>query len=107
MIQSSPFEFSRLFSKAHSSITGYTARINLWHGAVRSGKTISSLIACQPGARFYVTTNPDGLSHWLKKSYIDRAPELNLRQEYTGLWYRGYVLGEWTLTEGAVYDCLG
>jgi len=81
-----------------------------------------------PGARFYGTTNPDGPSHWLKKSYIDRAPELNLmhwsfglddnlalpaeykeaiRREYTGLWYRRYVLGEWTLAEGAIYDCLG
>lgn len=81
-----------------------------------------------PGARFYGTTNPDGPSHWLKKSYIDRATELNLRhwsfglddnlalpaeykeairREYTGLWYRRYVLGEWTLAEGAVYDCLG
>ncbi len=81
-----------------------------------------------PGARFYGTTNPDGPAHWLKKNYIDRAPDLNLRhwsfglddnlalpseykeairREYTGLWYRRYVLGEWTLAEGAVYDCLG
>lgn len=222
-----PFEFGQLSPKAYTSIRSCNARINLWHGAVRSGKTISSLIAwglrlsirpkeglymmvgktskalerncvlpfmdifghancvhvpsqsrlyflgrridlldandsgsagriqgstvtdaygdelttwpesvfamlmsrlSVPGARFYGTTNPDGPSHWLKKNYIDRAPELNLRQwgfglddnlalpseykeairrEYTGLWYRRYVLGEWTLAEGAVYDCLG
>jgi len=221
------FEFGRMSPKAYSSIKDCNARINLWHGAVRSGKMISSLIAwglhmstrpryglymmvgktskalerncvlplmdifgasnCAhipsqaklyflgrridlldandsgsagriqgstvtdaygdelttwpeavfamlmsrlsvPGARFYGTTNPDGPSHWLKKSYIDRASKLNLkhwsfglednlalpieykeaiRREYTGLWYRRYVLGEWTLAEGAIYDCLG
>ncbi len=40
-----PFEFGQLSPKAYASIRSCNARINLWHGAVRSGKTISSLIA--------------------------------------------------------------
>lgn len=78
-----------------------------------------------PGARFIGTTNPDGPYHWLMKNYLKRAGELNLKRwqfqlednpnldlayvealkkEYTGLWYRRYILGEWVQAEGAVYD---
>jgi len=77
-----------------------------------------------PGARLYGTTNPDGPYHWLKVNYLDKAlshlkswhftlddnPYLDpayvaaLKQEYTGLWYRRFILGEWCLAEGSVYD---
>ena len=78
-----------------------------------------------PGAQFFGTTNPDSPGHWLKRRYLDRADELSLRRfrftladnpaldpayvealkrEYTGLWYRRYVLGEWVAAEGAIYD---
>lgn len=78
-----------------------------------------------PGAKFFGTTNPDSPFHWLKKDYLDRAAELNLRhwsfglddnpnldpgyveslkREYTGLWYRRFILGQWVLAEGVVYD---
>src|SRR5690606_4293976 len=78
-----------------------------------------------PGAQFFGTTNPDSPGHWLKKRYLDRADELSLRRfrftladnpaldpayvealkrEYTGLWYRRYILGEWVAAEGAIYD---
>ncbi|MGW4695164.1 PBSX family phage terminase large subunit [Kitasatospora cineracea] len=78
-----------------------------------------------PGARLFATTNPDGPSHWLKKRFIDRAHELDLRswhftlddnpslapayvaslkQEYVGLWYRRFIDGAWVQAEGAVYD---
>jgi PBSX family phage terminase large subunit len=77
-----------------------------------------------PGARLYGTTNPDGPYHWLKVNYLDKGlkhlkkwhftlddnPYLDpdyvkaLKQEYTGLWYRRFILGEWCLAEGAVYD---
>jgi PBSX family phage terminase large subunit len=77
-----------------------------------------------PGARLYGTTNPDGPYHWLKVNYLDKGlPHLKkwhftlddnpyldpayvsaLKQEYTGLWYRRFILGEWCLAEGAVYD---
>lgn len=77
------------------------------------------------GARFFGTTNPDSPFHWLKKNYLDRAEELNLRhwsfglddnpnldpayveslkREYTGLWYKRFILGQWVLAEGVVWD---
>jgi len=79
----------------------------------------------EPGAAFFGTTNPDSPFHWLKKNYLDRAEELNLRhwsfglednphlpaeyvealkREYTGLWYKRFILGQWALAEGVVYD---
>ncbi len=77
------------------------------------------------GARFIGTTNPDSPYHWLMKNYLKRAGELNLKRwqfqlednlnldpayvealkkEYTGLWYKRYILGQWVQAEGAVYD---
>ncbi len=77
------------------------------------------------GAKFLGTTNPDNPSHYLKKNFIDRRNELNLnvfrwpidcninldpeyieslKKEYTGLWYKRYILGQWCVAEGAIYD---
>ncbi|MET7616973.1 PBSX family phage terminase large subunit [Streptomyces sp. NPDC005408] len=78
-----------------------------------------------PGARLLGTTNPDSPRHWAKVGYLDRAGELDLAAwhfkladnpslspayvasltaEYTGLWRRRMILGEWVVAEGAVYD---
>lgn len=78
-----------------------------------------------PGAQLFGTTNPDSPTHWLRRKYLLRAGELNLRtwhstlddnphldpqyvadlkREYVGLWYRRFILGEWRLAEGAVFD---
>lgn len=78
-----------------------------------------------PGAQMFATTNPDGPAHWLKKQVLDRAEELDYRvfrfkltdnihldpayvaqisREYTGLWYRRYILGEWVQAAGAIYE---
>lgn len=78
-------------------------------------------------ARFFGTTNPDSPMHWLMTGYLQREEELSLRrwhftlddnpnldpafvaaikQEYRGLWYRRFILGEWCVAEGAVYDML-
>lgn len=78
-----------------------------------------------PRARLLATTNPAGPAHWLRKLFILRGPEVNLihfafalddnpsltadyirdlHAQYTGLWHRRFVLGEWCLAEGAVYD---
>lgn len=78
-----------------------------------------------PGARLFATTNPDSPSHWLKVNYIDRAQELGWgfwhftmddnpgltpdyveakKREFTGLWYRRFIQGEWVSAEGAIYD---
>lgn len=78
-----------------------------------------------PRAKVFCTTNPDGPAHWVRKKFLLRAGELDLRHwhftlddnpaldpayvealkaEYVGLWYRRFILGEWCLAEGAVYD---
>jgi PBSX family phage terminase large subunit len=77
------------------------------------------------GARGFATTNPDSPSHWLKKKYMDRADTLGyrlftwtldeapfldpdflaaLKIEYTGLFHRRFIKGEWVIAEGAIYD---
>lgn len=224
MSGSSGFEWGMFSRKALHSIHTSTARINIWHGAVRSGKTISSevrwlkFIAEAPrkghllmvgvtigtlkdnildtieemvgpenyryvagsrevhicgrrilirgasdeaaekkirgltlagvygdeatlwpqnffkrtldrmsvnGAKGFYTTNPDSPHHWLKKEYIDREAELNLKsfhfelsdnpnlgqqylddlqKEFTGLWYKRFILGLWVVAEGAIFD---
>ena len=78
------------------------------------------------GAMVLATTNPDSPSHWLMRDYLARkdknAPEIyrrkltiddnpflpkkyvsELKKEYTGLFYRRFILGEWCAAEGAVY----
>ncbi|PRA13506.1 PBSX family phage terminase large subunit [Arthrobacter sp. MYb211] len=84
------------------------------------------------GAKLFGTTNPDSPSHWLKTEYLDKIdhpdesvrltnwrrfhftiddnPSLSdeykssLRREYTGLWFRRFILGLWVSAEGAIYD---
>lgn len=77
------------------------------------------------GSMFFGTTNPDAPKHWLKKKVIDRSQELNysfftlliednpflppdyvkqIKKEYTGLWYKRYILSLWAIAEGAIYD---
>jgi PBSX family phage terminase large subunit len=76
-------------------------------------------------AKLFGTTNPDSPAHWLKKKFVDRTAELDMKvfhfvlkdnhtldpgyvasleREYVGLWRRRYLLGEWALAEGAVFD---
>ncbi|MFJ9816171.1 PBSX family phage terminase large subunit [Streptomyces sp. NPDC101151] len=78
-----------------------------------------------PGAKLIGTTNPDSPRHWLRTDYLDRAGELDLADfhfkladnpslsaayvaalaaEFTGLWRRRMILGEWVVAEGAIYD---
>jgi PBSX family phage terminase large subunit len=78
----------------------------------------------EPGAQLFGTTNPDNPNHWLKVNYIDKKnpdtkvfkltiddnPYLDqayvkhIKSTFTGLYYRRYILGEWCLAEGAIYD---
>ena len=80
-----------------------------------------------PNAKVFVTTNPDSKYHWLKTDFIDKFendpkelasfqfklddnPYLtdhykdSLKKEYSGLWYRRFIDGEWVQAEGAIYD---
>lgn len=77
------------------------------------------------GAKLFGTTNPDNPAHWLKVKFIDRIADLphwrvfhftmddnpsltpeyvaQKRLEFTGLWYRRFIKGEWVAADGAVY----
>ncbi len=78
-----------------------------------------------PGSRLWFNCNPEGPEHWFYKEWIQKLKEKNLlrlhftmednpgledqiRQRYeriyTGLFYRRYVLGQWCVAEGLVYD---
>lgn len=80
-----------------------------------------------PGAKMIATTNPDSFGHWAVSSIIDKAAEGDsdydrhpfrladnpsltqgyiqaLRNQYTGLWARRMIDGEWCLSEGVVYS---
>ena len=78
------------------------------------------------GAKLFWTTNPDSQSHWLRRRYLSRLRDLpdwrifhftmddnpalspeyveSKRREFTGLWYRRFILGEWVSAEGAIFD---
>jgi PBSX family phage terminase large subunit len=79
-----------------------------------------------PGAQLFATTNPDNPAHWLKRKFLDRLAQLpdwrrfhftlhdnpsltaayvaSISTEFTGLWFRRFILGEWVAAEGAIYD---
>lgn len=82
------------------------------------------------GAKLFGSTNPDNPAHWFKTKYLDRIgpgdnhlpdwrswkfgmednPSLSekykesKRREFTGLWFRRFIMGEWVAAEGAVFD---
>lgn len=77
-----------------------------------------------PGAKLFATTNPDSPQHWFMVRYIKRAEELDmnihrftiddnpfldasyvtaLKKEYTGVFYKRFILGQWVVADGACY----
>lgn len=78
-----------------------------------------------PKAQLLATCNPEGPAHWLKKEYIDR-PEVHdiqtwqfnlddnpvldedykksIRASFSGVFYQRYILGQWALATGAIFD---
>lgn len=75
-------------------------------------------------AKLFGTTNPDSPYHWLKTDYLDN-PDLNLYQNhfeiddnpflssefisnlknsFSGIFYKRNILGLWVLAEGVVFD---
>ena len=78
----------------------------------------------EQGAKLFATTNPDSPQHWFKIKYINRADFLNmditrftiddnphlpaeyveaLKKEYTGVFYKRFIMGQWVVAEGACY----
>ena len=77
------------------------------------------------GSRLWFSCNPEGPQHWFYREWIQKAEErralylrftmednpgltprirARYRNSYSGVFYRRFVLGEWTAAEGLVYD---
>lgn len=77
------------------------------------------------GAKMFGSTNPDTPTHWLNVKYLKRGDELdvyqkkfliddnphldpgyveNLKKEYTGVFYKRFILGEWVVADGLCYQ---
>ena len=77
------------------------------------------------GSKYWFNCNPDGVYHWFKTGWIDKAEEKNIlylhftmednlsltekiRQRYaslySGVFYQRYILGLWVVAEGIIYD---
>ena len=77
------------------------------------------------GSKLWFNCNPEGPEHWLYREWILKAEEKNMfrlhftmadnpgltpqiRQRYenlyTGVFYRRFVLGQWCMAEGLVYE---
>lgn len=80
------------------------------------------------GSKMWFNCNPEGPEHWFYKEWICKAKERNflhlhftmadnlslsdkIRERYemmfTGVFYKRYILGEWCVAEGLVYDFFG
>ncbi len=79
----------------------------------------------QTGSKLWFNCNPAGPEHWFYKSWIlqarekrllhlhftmddnpglDQAVRARYERLYTGVFYKRYILGQWCMAEGLVYD---
>ena len=116
--------------RAVSVIQGVTLAIAYVDELPRIPKSFFKMLQSRcsvPGAQILCTGNPEGPFHWVKKEYIDSKvidlkhfkfrlednPALdekykeNICKEYTGVWYRRLILGEWAAADGLIYDSFG
>lgn len=77
------------------------------------------------GSKFWFNCNPDGPYHWFKTNWIDKREDKNIlylhftmddnlslaekikqryRSMYSGVFYKRYIQGLWTVAEGIIYD---
>lgn len=106
-----------------SGVVGaYGDEITLW---LESFFTVMLSRMSASGARFFGTLNCDSPFHWLLVKYLNRIKELslkrfifylednesldpeyvrNLKLEYTGLWFKRFILSLWVAAQGAIYD---
>ena len=66
-----------------------------------------------PGTRHFNGKTPEGdrLPSWAYWHFtmednpsLDEDYKASLRREYTGVWFRRFILGEWVAADGAIYD---
>lgn len=78
----------------------------------------------EDGAKLFATTNPDCPTHWVKRDYLDNdkvdllsvrftlednvfLPKKyveQLKNEFRGVFYDRFILGNWAAAEGRVYE---
>lgn len=77
------------------------------------------------GSKYWFNCNPDGPYHWFKRNWIDKVKDKNLlylhfkmddnlslsesiketyRKMYTGVFFKRYIQGLWSMAEGIIYD---
>nr|DAN41051.1 MAG TPA: large terminase [Caudoviricetes sp.] len=77
------------------------------------------------GAKMWFNCNPENPMHWFRQEWIIKADEKNAmhihflmednpsldentreryRRMYSGVFYQRYILGEWRMSEGVIYD---
>lgn len=77
------------------------------------------------GSKWWFNCNPDHPQHWFKKEWIDETEEKRLvylhfnmddnlslsermkeryRRQYSGVFYKRYILGQWVAADGAIYE---
>lgn len=77
------------------------------------------------GAKLWFNCNPENPLHWFRQEWILKAPERNAlhihflmddnpsldeetrrryKSMYSGIFYQRYVLGQWVMSEGLIYD---
>lgn len=78
------------------------------------------------GSKYWFNCNPEGPNHWFYQEHVLQAEEKgylrihfslednpSLTQEtkdryyrmFTGVFYKRFILGEWTAASGVIYDC--
>jgi PBSX family phage terminase large subunit len=116
--------------RAEGKIRGWTLAGALIDEATLSPQSFFKMTLSRlrvQGAKMLATTNPDSKFHWLKTDFLDKFaddptelatfkfklddnPYLSqhykdsLKKEYSGLWYRRFIEGEWVQAEGAIFD---
>lgn len=115
-------------SRAESRIRGATVALAYVDEATLVPQAFWMMLVSRlrvPGAKLLATTNPDHPGHWLRQDFVipaadkgvrhwhftlDDNPSLEtdyvnlLKRQYTGLWHRRFILGQWIAGQGAVYD---
>lgn len=77
------------------------------------------------GAKLWFNCNPENPRHWFRQEWILQAPKKNAlhlhflmddnpsldertrqryKNMYTGVFYQRYILGQWVMSEGLIYD---
>lgn len=77
------------------------------------------------GSKMWFNCNPENPRHWFRQEWILKAPQKNAlhihfmmddnpslseetkeryRNMYSGVFYQRYILGQWVMSEGVIYD---